>query len=139
MPDPAAARVTAIKQEFVRLWLGMFAGSFPSVPLSFTYLAQAEAPQGRAHVLLASGPDDFSAQFFVMQDTHLPVLLRWSDATRGAPVQHQLFYADYREVDGLRWPFLVRHAVGAETVDETTFDRFEVNAPIDAGVFEARP
>src|SRR3954467_14388656 len=40
------ARVATVKQDFVRLTLGMFAASFPSYPLTFSYIGQAEAPQG---------------------------------------------------------------------------------------------
>src|SRR5881392_274763 len=45
-PNPSAARVVALKQDFTRLALGFFASSLPSYPLTFTYVAEAEAPQG---------------------------------------------------------------------------------------------
>src|SRR5688572_25528318 len=42
LPDPARkARVTQLKQDFARLALGMFAGAYPSYPLTFTYVGQA--------------------------------------------------------------------------------------------------
>jgi predicted thioesterase len=47
----------------------------------------------------------------------------------------RLFLADYRDVDGVKWPFRLRRAEGAETVEETSFDRFRVNAKIDARKF----
>jgi len=42
------ARLANVKQDFARLTLGMFATSFSSVPLTFSYVAKAEAPQGKA-------------------------------------------------------------------------------------------
>ena len=42
----ARARVLQAKQDFARLMLGLFAASYPSFPLTFTYVGQAEAPQG---------------------------------------------------------------------------------------------
>src|SRR5688572_10194172 len=45
------ARVMTGKQDFARLMLGMFATSVASFPLTFTYAAQAEAPQGKADVI----------------------------------------------------------------------------------------
>src|SRR5690349_17352786 len=59
MPDPARkARVTQLKQDFARLALGMFAGSYPAnMPSAsrakscFNYVGQAEAPQGKADVV----------------------------------------------------------------------------------------
>ena len=43
-----------------------------------------------------------------------------------------------RDVDGMQFPFRLRHAVGADTIEETTFDRFKVNAKIDPKRFEVR-
>ena len=184
--DPDAARrqrLAAIKQDFVRLTLGMFASSFSSVPLTFRYVAKAEAPEGKADVLTVSGPDNLSARFFVNADTHLPIMVTWTQpagpqrggprggppgapqrgaepAREGGPVppergagpareggppaaptpppESRLFYADYREVSGLKLPFRLRRAVGADTVEETTFDNFRINPKIDPKKFEVR-
>jgi hypothetical protein len=72
-----AARLAATKQEFAYLWLGMFAASFDTFPLTFTYAAEAEAPQGTAHVLDVRGPGTFAARLFVFAETHLPVMVAW--------------------------------------------------------------
>jgi hypothetical protein len=53
-------------------------------------------------------------------------------------VEFRIYYADYRDVDGMQWPFRLRRATGADTTEETTFDRFRVNAKIDAKKFEVR-
>jgi len=250
-PNPAqqeamkAARVTAVKQDFTRLTLGMFAGSFSSYPLTFSYVGQAEAPQGKADVLEAKAPPNFTLRLFVNSETHLPIMVSWqapagrggpgrggpggpggpgpgpapdgrgaagraggpppaagatpgqgtapppaargaepgpapapaagaapeqgapargATAPQGAPaqgapaagappagaagpgragppgasVEYRLYYADYRDVDGMQWPFRLRRATGAETTEETTFDRFRVNTKIDSKKFEVR-
>ena len=59
-------------------------------------------------------------------------------APQTGPSENRIYYADYREVDGLRLPFRVRRAVGADTIEETTFDRFRINAKIDPKKFEIR-
>ncbi len=46
-------------------------------------------------------------------------------------------HGDYREVDGVKWPFRIRRAIAGETTEEMTFDRFRVNAKIDPKKFEA--
>jgi hypothetical protein len=52
--DPRRARIATVKQDFARLALGLFAAS-PAYPLTFSYAAIAEAPQGRADVLDIKG------------------------------------------------------------------------------------
>ena len=66
----AAARqqLMTAKQDFARLMLGLFASSYSSYPLSFSYAGQAEAPQGRAEVLDVKGADDFAAAVHRRQD-----------------------------------------------------------------------
>lgn len=54
------------------------------------------------------------------------------------PTENRIYYADYRDVDGLKLPFRIRRAIGATTVEETTFDRYRINARIDPRKFEVR-
>ncbi|PYR59181.1 MAG: hypothetical protein DMF85_08560 [Acidobacteria bacterium] len=183
-------RVIAVKQDFARLTLGMFAASFAGYPVTFKYAAQAEAPEGKADVLDVSGPANFAARFLVQRDTHLPVMLMWQtpvtnvvmkipgqpaagpvppgavvvDApappagsagqaerdqyaaaianlrrqtlSQAKPIENRIYYADYRNVDGLKLPFRIRRAVAGETIEETTFDQIRINAKIDPRKFE---
>jgi hypothetical protein len=168
-PNMSAARVAGLKQDFTRLTLGLFATSFPSYPLTFTYVAEAEAPQGKADVLEGKGPNNFTCRLFISRDTHLPLMVTWTppampqrgrgamlgagapgargaEGARGgpgaqgapAPPENRLYFADYRDVDGLQFPFRLRRAVGPDTVEETTFDRFKLNPKIDPKKFEVR-
>ena len=66
---------------------------------------------------------------FIAADTHLPIMLSWHGtdrdlqgrdrrARRGlpparAPLEQRLFFADYRDVDGLKLPFRIRRAAGS--------------------------
>src|SRR4051812_1929325 len=54
------------------------------------------------------------------------------------PPESRLYFADYREVSGLQLPFRLRRALGADTVEETTFDGFKINGKIDPKKFEVR-
>src|SRR5258706_11070574 len=54
-PAPAQ-RINTVKQDFVRLTLGMFAASFGGYPLTFKYAAVRGAPERKGHILFASGP-----------------------------------------------------------------------------------
>jgi hypothetical protein len=51
------------------------------------------------------------------------------------PVEHRLYYADYRDADGVKFPFRLRRAIGPDTTEETTFDRFRLNTKIDPRKF----
>ena len=59
-------------------------------------------------------------------------------AARPAPPELWLYFGDYRDVDGLQLPFRLRRATGADTTEETTFDRFKLNPKIDPKKFETR-
>lgn len=131
-------RIITVKQDFVRLTLGMFATSFSSYPLTFKYAALGEAPEGQADILDVAGPANFSARLVVQRATHLPVMLMWQGPSPKGPVEHRMYYGDFREVDGLKLPFRIRHAVAGETTEETTFDRFKINAKIDPRKFAPR-
>jgi hypothetical protein len=185
--DPRRARVASVKQDYARLALGLFAAS-SAYPLTFSYAAIAEAPQGTADVLDVKGEGNVAMRFFISSATRLPVMVTWttpptnvivtvpgqpppSTVAPGAvvvtgppapppnspkeemdkyskevlavrakaqatPVEHRLYFADYRDVDGVKFPFRLRRAIGTETTEETTFDRFRVNAKIDPRKFE---
>jgi hypothetical protein len=146
--DEAIGPSKTTRDDFARLMLGTFATSFSSVPLTFKYAAEAEAPEGKADVIDVAGPANFSARFVVQRETHLPVMTMWqappppargaSPGPPAAPAEHRLYYADYRNVGGgMKWPFRIRHAVAGATVEETTFDRVTLNAKIDPKKFEA--
>jgi hypothetical protein len=144
-------KAPTVRQDFARLMLGLFASSFSGYPLTFTYVGQAEAPQGKADVLEAKGAQNFTMRIFIAQDTHLPIMVSWqappppparggpapaAGAPPAAPQESRLYFSDYRDVDGMKWPFRLRRALGADTVEETTFDRFKINSRIDAKKFQ---
>jgi hypothetical protein len=186
-PNPALP----VKQDFVRLTLGMFATSFSSYPLTFGYAGQAEAPEGKADVIDVTGEGNFASRLFIDAKTHLPLMLSWStppnlvpvaagqkppdnmppgsvvfetpapppasataeqkkqfeqdalaardSAMKSArPAENRIYYADYRDVNGHKFPFRVRRAVGATTIEETIFDRFRINVKVDPRKFEVR-
>jgi hypothetical protein len=191
-PPPGAmeaqfrARMMQAKQDFARLLLGMFAGTSTAFPVTYAYVAQAEAPQGKADVIDVKGPNNFTARLFVQAETGLPIMLSWQapgpgmgpggpppgaggprpgaggppPAAGGAPAaaaappagaagppaggggppkpapEQRMFFADYKDVDGLKLPHRIRRAAGSETTEETTFDRFRINAKVDPRRFD---
>ena len=179
-------RLNTAKQDFSRLALGLFAAS-PSYPLTYSFAARAEAPQGTADVLDVKGDGNFAMRFFVHGESKLPVMVSWqapptnvivtvpgqpgpktiapgavvitapappaataSEEEKGkyakdvaalrakaqaTPIEYRLYYADYRDVEGVKLPFRLRRAIGTETTEETVFDRFRLNTKIDPRKF----
>lgn len=51
-------------------------------------------------------------------------------------VEFRVYYADYREVDGVRLPHRIQRSIDGRTTEEMEFDTLKVNARIDARTFE---
>lgn len=146
-------RVGTLKQDYARLMLGLFANTTDAFPLTFQRFGIAESPQGKADVIAVSGPNNFKANLLISADTHLPVMVSWTPpapparpgaarpggaaaSAPAAPPEVRLYFADYRDEGGLMWPHRIRRASGADTTEETTIDRFKINAKIDPKKFE---
>lgn len=54
---------------------------------------------------------------------------------QGAPVEISIFFDDWREVDGLQFPHVLRRASAGTTNEEWTINKVKVNAKIDAKKF----
>ena len=129
-----------MKQDLTRLTLGLFAASLDVLPLTFAAAGTAEAPEGTADAIDVTGPGGFASRLFISRATHLPLMVSWpgSPSPTGA-VDNRLYFADVRDVDGFKLPFRIRRAVGANTIEETTIDRYRINGKIDARRFEVKP
>lgn len=71
--------ILAAKKDFARMTLGMFGSSYDAFPLEFSYAGLAESADGKAHVIGVKGADNFDAKLFVDAQTHMPLMLTWSD------------------------------------------------------------
>ena len=79
------------RSEWARLLVGLLLTSPQSFPLEFKYAGEAEAEDGKADVLDATGPDGFAARLFLDKATHLPLMLTYKSQmgrmAGGGPVQ----------------------------------------------------
>jgi hypothetical protein len=69
------------------------------------------------------------------KDTYAKDVAALRQKAQTTPVEYRLYYADYRDVDGVKLPFRLRRAIGPDTTEETTFDRFRLNTKIDPRKF----
>jgi hypothetical protein len=78
-PVRAKAALKRMNSELARLLLGIVGTTQPGLPVAYTYAGQAESPDGTAHVIDVTGPEDFKARLFVDTGTHLPLMLTYSE------------------------------------------------------------
>ncbi len=64
------------------------------------------------------------------KDAYAKEVLALRQKAQATPVEHRVYYADYRDVDGVKLPFRLRRAIGTDTTEETTFDRYRLNTKI---------
>ena len=99
--------------------------------------AAAAVPPGAVVVDAPAPPASSATQAERDQYTAAVANLRRQALSQAKPIEHRIYYADFRNVDGLKLPFRLRRAVAGETIEETTFDQIKVNAKIDPRKFEA--
>lgn len=87
-----------------------------------------------AVVVTAPAPPPASAPQ-EQKDQYARDVLALRQKAQATPVEHRIYFADYRDVDGVKLPFRLRRAIGTDTTEETTFDRFQINPRIAAQKF----
>lgn len=162
----------ATRADISRLMLGWFASAHPSLNVQYSYVGEAESPDGKADVIDARNDDGFSARVFIDRETHLPLMVTYKGpqprvmtfggsgpagerrsggtTTREEAERHiqdtlkqpppmvdvSLYFDDWREVDGIRFPHNLRRATGGTTGEEWTINKVRVNPKVDAKKFE---
>ena len=160
-----------IKAELYRTLLGIMPSSPLLSALTFTHIAEAEAPNGVADVIDVSGPDGFRARLFVDQAEHRPLMLSYmmrqprmrqmtappqfkNDEERRAYfeemrkkfeaepppplVEANVFYTDYKKVDGVMLPHKISRQVEGKVQEEWTIEKYKLNAPIKPDQFQKK-
>jgi hypothetical protein len=94
--------------------------------------APPSVPPGAVFVDAPAPPAGATPEAFAEYTKQVAALRQKAQAT---PVEYRIYYADYRDVDGVKLPFRLRRAIGADTTEETTFDRFRLNTKIDPRKF----
>ena len=69
------------------------------------------------------------------RDNYAKQVAAMRQKAQATPIEYRMYYADYRDVNGVKFPFRLRRAIGTDTTEETTFDRFRLNTQIDARKF----
>jgi hypothetical protein len=142
--------------EASRLMLGWFAMAHPAINAQYTYGGEAESPDGKAYVIDVKSADNFAARLFIDEQTHLPLMVTYKgpqprmmtqgggarqaevdkqiqEMQRQAPVMvdYTVFFEEWKDADGVKFPFKMRRAMGSETTEEWTVSKVKMNPKID--------
>lgn len=151
------------RAELARLALGLLLTSTSALPVDLSYAGQAESPDGAADVLAVNGANNFAAKFFLDRQTHRPLMIAYRGASpriivqtqrvQGPPpnrVEHSdaagrpptpeivdidMFFDDYRAVDGVMFPHHISRAVDGQTTEEWTFKTIRTNPTFKPDTF----
>lgn len=202
-PEQQAMMNTAMlrsqRVELSRYMLGWFGMAHPGLKATYSYVGEAESPDGKAHVIGIKADGGFEAKLFVDQATSIPLMLTYQGpeprvingrtggpgAPAGAPVvssgssagtpppppppsgaaappaggqsqitaeelqkqieaaratppkmvEYRIFFADWKEVDGVQFPHTLQRAVAGTTTEEWTIAKVKMNPKIDAKKF----
>jgi hypothetical protein len=167
-PAAEAQMLRAQQDELARHTLVWLLTAPAGTPLDFTYAGEAQAEDGKADVIDVKGADNFAARLFIDKETHRPLMLSYKGVVprlvmqtmraqppAGGPGQHrpndpqpappapehgdiQLFFSDYKNVEGVQLPHHIARSVNGNPTEEWTITKFKVNAPIKPETFEKR-
>lgn len=148
------AMVRNSQAEASRLMLGWFAMAHPVLKAEYAYAGEAESPDGKAYVIDVKDAAGFAARLFIDEQNHLPLMVTYRGAmprvmmnTNGRisgatdPSQppemadYTLYFEEWRDVDGIKFPFRMRRSTAGATNEEWTINKVKVNPKIDPKKF----
>lgn len=126
-----------------RRWLLLLTLSAPDV--SLTRVGQGSPEEGSPDILLATGPNGFSARIALHRDTHLPLRLEYKNTGSLDPppaprheIDVQLRTSDYALFDGIRFPRLIVYTGDGVVTRRFDVKKYVVNPPLKAKKFRPR-
>jgi hypothetical protein len=162
------------KIEISRLMLGWFAMAHAAAQAEYSYLGEAQSPDGKAYVIQVKNADGLDARLFVDEQSKLPLMVTYKgpqprmvtqtmsapapghggttgeakkedvekqlqEMQRQAPVMvdYAVFFEDWQDADGVKFPFKLRRAMEGGTVEEWTVAKVRINPKIDPKKFAA--
>jgi len=165
--DAEAQAIRNSRAELARTALSLVLTAPSSFPIELAYGGEAESSDGKADVIDAKGAGSFTARLFLDKATHRLLMLAYRGVSPRIVVQTQrvpspspggrggradsagplpapevvdinLYFDDYRVVDGIELPHHISRSVEGETVEEWTFKTIRVNPRFKPDTFEKK-
>jgi hypothetical protein len=137
------AMVRGSRAEASRLMLGWFAMAHPSINAQYVYAGDAESPDGKAHVIdvkgapMGGGGHTVTMSAGMSDDerkkaqAEIDKQIREMQKQPPVMADYTVFFDEWRDADGVKFPFKMRRAMGSETTEEWTVSKVKVNPKID--------
>jgi hypothetical protein len=125
-----------MRHEAARLLLGLLLSDRLPLPVTVAYGGWAESRDGRAEVLVVTGPDDFAARLFLDEASRRPLLMTFDELEpprrigerEWKRVAKALYFEEPRRVDGVWLPQRVVQTLDGRVDREWRFTTMRVNA-----------
>jgi len=159
-PGVRSVLETQLRKEFICLSLVWLTTTPAAFPLEFSYGGEIKNDHGNVEAIDISGPEDFAARLFVDQATARPAMLSYGELIRKnagyvvsaagdaqntetkpediEEIAVQLYFSDYRNVNGVMLPFLIIKAVNGAPVDEWKIEKYKTNPDLKPKKFEKK-
>jgi hypothetical protein len=153
-PEIKAAMERQLRKDFLCLSLVWLQRAPASIPLEFTYGGAIKAEHGQIEAIEVSSPDGFAARLFVEQASHRPVMISYpevmnrkagyvvssnsTDSTELQEIAVQLYFGDYRPVNGVLLPFLITKAINGVRLEEWRIEKYKLNPDLKPKKFEKK-
>lgn len=154
--DPKASE-DMIRSEALRTSFGFLLNTPSSLPATFAYAGEAEAPEGKADVLDAKVPAGPALRLYFDQKSHRLLMLSYkgkrprmitqtrtdgppsheemekrvkeaeAEAAKQPDVEYQTRFSEYKEVSGIWLPHKISKGIESETNEEITITKVKVN------------
>lgn len=153
--DPKAGE-DMIRSEALKTSLSFLLAVPSSLPTTFTYAGEAEAPEGKADVLDAKVPVGPALRLYFDQKSHRLLMLTYkgkqpriithqgggppseeemkqrlkdseAEAAKQPDVEYQTRFSEYKEVNGILLPHKISKGIGSETNEEIAITKVKVN------------
>ncbi|MEK7829796.1 MAG: hypothetical protein AAB401_01845 [Acidobacteriota bacterium] len=153
--DPKAGE-DMIRSEALKTAFGFLLSTPSSLPTTYTYAGEAEAPEGKADVLDAKVPVGPALRLYFDQKSHRLLMMTYKgkrprvvthqgggppaesdlekrmkeaegEAAKQPDVEYQTRFSEYKEVSGILIPHKISKGIESETNEEFTVTKVKIN------------
>jgi zinc protease len=129
--DLPESQLKEVKSELFRSPFDLSSAS----DLKVQFVGEETLEDKKVNIILISDSAGHQLKMYVDQLTHLPLKQSYQGATIMGPGIVEQIFSDYRDISGIKSPFLITSFAGGQKVAETKMLEIKFNTEIDPGLF----